>query len=251
MTAGRGRAAFVLSLALLLGGWELYVRASGISPFFLVPPSAVARRLGQWLASGRLVLDLGASLLLVVLGFGLAALLAIPAGLALGVGRRLEQALGPYLLVAYATPAPVFLPLLLMWFGFTYATRVLIVALFAVLPVLLNVWWGVRALDAAWLRVARAYCATPAEVLAHVVLPGSVGPVLASLRVGGGLALIGLFVAETYGAGAGLGYQVIVATKRMELTGMLAGLVMLGGLGLALEQGLALAERRLAPWRSA
>src|SRR5207247_867005 len=85
----RGRVAFWISLAVALGGWEAYVRVSGISPFFLVPPSAVAVRLGQWLASGRLFVDLGASLLLIGAGLGLAAAVAIPAGLSIGLWRGL------------------------------------------------------------------------------------------------------------------------------------------------------------------
>ncbi|HXJ79088.1 MAG TPA: ABC transporter permease subunit [Candidatus Methylomirabilis sp.] len=244
------RPAFWISLALVLGSWEAYVRLSGISPFFLVPPSVVLERLGRWLVTGQLLVDLGASVLLLLAGLGLAAAIAIPAGLSLGVWRGLADALGPYLLLAYATPAPVLLPMLLMWFGFTALTRVLIVAMFAFLPILLNVWWGVRGVDASWLRVAQVFCASPRELLIHVVLPGSVGPVLASLRIGGGLALIGLFVAETYGAAHGIGYQTIVGAKRMDITGVLAGLSLLGLLGVTLEQALAATERMFAPWRA-
>lgn len=242
---------FWLSLILLLGAWEAYVHLSGIGAFFLVPPSTVVQRLGEWFVTGRLFVDFGASLLLLGCGLGLAAAVAVPAGLSVGLWRRLEHAVGPYLILAYATPAPVFVPLLLMWFGFTYATRVLIVAMFAFLPILLNVWWGVRTLDASWLAVARAFGASRLELLARVLLPGSVGSVLAALRTGGGLALIGLFVAETYGVSRGVGYQTIIGAKRMDVTGMLAGLTLLGVLGVALERGLAAAERRLAPWRPA
>jgi ABC-type nitrate/sulfonate/bicarbonate transport system permease component len=129
-----------------------------------------------------------------------------------------------------------------MWFGFTYVTRVVIVAVFAFLPILLNVWWGVRALEPGWIAVGRAFCATRGELLSHVVLPGTVGSVLASLRLGGGLALIGLFVAEMYGATRGIGYQAIAGAKRMDITGVLAGLVLLGALGMLLERSLVLAE---------
>lgn len=247
----RPRGAFWTSLAVLLGGWEAYVRLSGISPFFLVPPSVVLERLARWLVTGRLFVDLGASVLLLLAGLGLAAAVAIPAGLSIGLWGSLAQALGPFLILAYATPAPVLLPMLLMWFGFSAVTRVLIVAMFAFLPILLNVWWGVRGLDASWLRVARVFCASRRELLLLVVLPGSVGSVLASLRVGGGLALIGLFVAEAYGVNHGIGYQTIVGAKRMDITGVLAGLSLLGVLGVTLEQGLAAAERAFAPWRSA
>jgi len=247
MSARRG---FWISLVMLLGTWETYVRVSGINPFFLVPPSVVFERLGRWLVTGQLFVDLGASVLLLAAGLGLAAAVAIPAGLSLGVSRSLADAFGPYLLLAYATPAPVLLPMLLMWFGFTALTRVLIVAMFAFLPILLNVWWGVRGLDASWLRVARVFCASPGELLLRVVLPGSVGSVLASLRIGGGLALIGLFIAESYGASHGVGYQTIVGAKRMDVTGLLAGLLLLGLLGVALEQGLSAAERAFAPWRN-
>ncbi len=245
----RRAAVFAVSLALLLGGWEAYARLSHINPFFLVPPSTVVRRLGMWLMTGRLFMDVGASGLLIACGLGLAAVVAVPTGLAVGLWRPLEEALGPYLIVAYATPAPVFLPMLLMWFGFTYTTRVLIVAMFAFLPILLNVWWGVHRLDAAWLRVAAAFCANRRELLGRVVFPGSVGPVLASLRIGGGLALIGVFVAETYGTNRGVGYQAIVGAKRMDVAGVFAALMLLALLGLALEHGLRTAERRLAPWR--
>jgi NitT/TauT family transport system permease protein len=245
----RSQRAFYLSLLVLLGAWEGYVRLSGISPFFLVPPSMVAQRLGEWLVTGRLFVDLAASTLLILLGLGLAAAVAIPLGLSMGLWGRLEQALGPYLILAYATPAPVFIPMLLMWFGFTYLTRVLIIATFALLPILLNVWWGVRTLDASWLRVAQAFCANRRELLTRVVLPGSVGSVLSSLRIGGGLALIGLFVAETYGVSRGIGYQTIIGAKRMDITGVLAGLSLLGLLGMTLERGLTTAERKLAPWR--
>jgi NitT/TauT family transport system permease protein len=247
----RERGAFWISLALVLGGWEASVRLSRISPFFLVPPSVVLERLAGWLMSGRLFADVGSSVLLLLAGLGLAAIVAIPAGLCIGLWDSLAEALGPYLVLAYATPAPVLLPLLLMWFGFTAVTRVLIVAMFAFLPILLNVWWGVRGLDASWLRVARVFCANRRELLLLVVLPGSIGSVLTSLRVGGGLALIGLFVAEAYGVNHGIGYQTIVGAKRMDITGVLGGLSLLGVLGVTVEQGLAAAERAFAPWRFA
>jgi NitT/TauT family transport system permease protein len=108
----------------------------------------------------------------------------------------------------------------------------------------------VHSLNPAWVRVASAFCATRRELLFRIMLPASVGSVLASLRIGGGLALIGLFVAETYGVNRGVGYQTIVGAKRMDVTGVLAGLALLALLGLGLEQTLRTAERWLAPWRS-
>ncbi len=246
MARSRG---FWLSLVVLLIAWEVYFHASGIGAFFLAPPSLVAERLYAWLVSGRLFLDLGASVLLLLLGLGLAAAIAIPVGLCLGFWRALDRAFGPFLVVAYATPAVVFLPLLLMWFGFGYTARVLIVAVFAVLPILLNVWWGVRALDASWVRVAEVFCANRRELLAQVVFPGSIGHILSSLRVGGGLALIGVFVAEFHGATSGVGYQSIIGAKRMDIAALLSGLLMLGAMGVAFEWALGAVERKWAPWR--
>lgn len=247
----RSQSPFWVSLAALLAAWELYVRVSGVSPLFLVPPSRVAARIAQWLATGRLLADIGATLGLVAAGLGLAAALAVPLGLAVGLWRRLEHVLGPYLILAYATPAVVAVPLLLMWFGFTAVTRLLIVALFAFLPIALNVWWGVRSVDPSWVRAAQVFCANGREMLRQVLLPGSLGSVLAGIRVGGGLALIGAFVAEMYGARNGLGYLAVNRGQEMDMAGVLAGLILLGLLGVGLEWGLRTAERRLAPWRHA
>jgi NitT/TauT family transport system permease protein len=183
------------------------------------------------------------------LGFGIAAMAGLCAGTAMATFPRLGRALGPLVIIGYATPLVALLPLLILALGIGEATKIAIAALLGVFPVAITAEAGLRSVDRDYLDTAHAFGAGAGKRLASVVLPAAAVPVIAGLRLGLGRALIGTVVAEIYLADAGLGYLIAFSTNTLEVGKVLAVVLLLVALGVGLNAALEAAERRLSPWR--
>src|SRR5262249_36832547 len=122
--------------------------------------------------------------------------------------RRLRLITDPFMNALYATPRIAMIPLILIWFGIDWKSKVFIVFISAFFPVLINTVGGVRALDRDLLRAARAFCASDWQIFKTVALPGSVPFILTGVRQGVALGLIGVVVGEMFGGSQGIGFMV-------------------------------------------
>lgn len=232
-------------LLVLLGLWELLVRASGLSALVLPAPSAVAVALWSGLASGYFWPHVAATLQALVLGFAAGSLVGLLAGIALAESQLLERVLKPYVVVSQVVPKLALAPLFVLWFGFGLLPTVLITALICFFPLMENTLTGLRQADAQRLQLFRMLGATRVQTLLRLKLPTALPAILAGLRVAVVLALVGVVVAEFMGASRGLGAVVIAAQGMMDTTLMFAALVLIAAIGLLLYQGCLLFERRL------
>ncbi len=238
------------ALALALAAWETLVRVNGVPAYILPAPSLVLTTL--W--SDRAVL---APSLLVTLRTAMAALfLATTGGLALAIlfarARWLERALYPFAVIMQVTPVVAIAPLLLI-----YAepqTAVLACAfLVAFFPILANASLGLSSTDRGLVDLFRLSRATRMQELVHLRLPAALPQILAGIRIGGGLSLVGAVVAEiaagTAGAGAGLAFRIVEAGYRLNIPRMFAALVLIALAGLVIFAVLNwLSARLLSPW---
>ena len=184
-----------------------------------------------------------------LVGYGLAIVIGVPLGLLMGWYSRVNAILEPFVSALYATPRIALLPLVMIWFGIGLASKVAIVFLGAVFPILVNTITGVRTIDADFIKVARSYGATDRQMFLTVVLPSSVPMLLTGLRLGLGHALVGIVVGEMYGATQGLGYLIAVAGARFQTDRVMVGIILIAGLGVALTELLRAIERRFERWR--
>lgn len=239
----------VLALLAFIAGWEAVVRLGGYPAFLLPSPGLVAQKALRVLVDGTLLYHTGVTLVEVTLGLALGVSLATVLGYALAKSITLEQALSPYLVASQAVPVIAIAPLLVLWFGHGLFSKVLISALIVFFPVLVNTIAGVRGVPTDLRDLMRSLRATPWQMFAKLEVPAALPVLLAGLKVGATLSVIGAVVGEFAGSDAGLGFMTSVARGQYDAARMFVGVFALIVMALALYGSVALIERRALAWR--
>jgi ABC-type nitrate/sulfonate/bicarbonate transport system permease component len=237
------------AVLVFLAFWEATVAFGFVNPLFTSSPSRILRTGHQMFADGSILHDLQVSGLEFVVGYGLAVLVGVPLGILMGWYRRLDAVLDPFVSALYATPRIALLPLLMIWFGIGLASKIAIIFLGAVFPILVNTITGVRTIGADFIKVARSFGASDRQLFFTVALPSSVPLLLAGLRLGLGHALIGIVVGEMYGATAGIGFLISVSGARFQTDRVMVGIIIIALAGVLMTAGLRAIERRFERWR--
>jgi len=236
-------------LVVLFAAWEL-VTALGLEPPIVLPsPGDVAAAFGDIFASPDLLADFAASGQELLYGFALAAAVGIVLGLAIGWYVRLGYIVDPFVTFLYAIPRVALGPLLIVWLGIGLSSKVALVFLTSVFPVLINTSSGVRSLDSHLVRVARCFGASDLQIFRTIALPGSVPFILGGLRLAVGQSLIGVFVAELLGAQHGIGAMIENAGQQFQTATVFAGLVIFAAAGMMLSALVRWLERHFDAWR--
>jgi NitT/TauT family transport system permease protein len=233
----------------LLLVWELVARLGLVDPIFMSSPTAVVRAGARLFVEGDVWADLRVSGTEFLLGYGLAALIGIPLGLATGWWRRLSFVLGPFIDTLNAVPRLTLLPLIIIWFGIGIWSKVMVVFLGAVIPILISTHSGVQTNEARFLKVARSFGASELKILSSIILPGTVPFIFTGLKYGVGRALLGVVVGELYAATAGVGYMIGSAGNTFQTDVVFFGILTFTIAGLAGVAVLDLLERRFEQWR--
>lgn len=239
----------VLSLVAGLALWEVVARYVVTSTLIIVPPSHVVTAFADLLAKGELQTHVYVSGLEFVAGFGLAALVGIALGIAIGVSDLARDVLEPWLSALYATPVVAFAPLFVVWMGIGLSSKVAVAFLLAVLPIVINTSAGIRTTDQNLVDVARSFSATRGQIFLKILIPYALAFIIAGLRLGVGRAIIGVVVAEFFGTRAGLGYLILTSSQLFDTSALFVAVVILAGVGVLSVIGLQKLERWLAPWR--
>ena len=237
------------AVLIFLAFWEAAVTLGWVNPLFSSSPSRIARTAYQLFADGSIFHDLQVSGLEFVTGFGLAVIVGVPLGILMGWYRRLNAVLDPFVSALYATPRIALLPLVMIWFGIGLGSKIAIVFLGAVFPILVNTITGVRTLDADFVKVARSFGCNDRQLFVTMALPSSVPLLLSGLRLGLGHALIGIVVGEMYGATNGIGFLITVSGARFQTDKVMVGIIIIALAGILLTELLRVIERRFERWR--
>ena len=216
---------------------------------FFATPSQIAVAFVDLVKSGELQRHFNISALEFLLGLGLSIAVGLPLGILLGRVRWLDDLFDPFVTTLNATPRIVWLPVLILWLGLGVWSKVMIVFLGAVFPLLVNTYEGVRNADRVLVNVVRSFGGNAWQVARIVVLPGALPYVVAGLRLAIGRAILGVVVGEFFGASSGLGYMIASATSGYRADVMFAGVLVLMALSLALTLSVQAVEARLTRWR--
>ena len=242
-----------LTCAVLLLLWTAITATGLIAPLFLPSPFAVVRKLGELASAGfvgaTLWQHLGASLGRVGLALLAALLVAIPAGLTMGLHPRVRAVLDP--LIEFYRPIPplAYLPLVVIWFGIDELSKVLLIWLAIFAPVVIATVSGVARTDESRLRAAQSFGATRWQLVRHIVLPSALPDILTGVRVGLGVGWSTLVAAELVAAQRGLGFMIQSAAQFLNTEIVVAGILVIAGVAFALEFGLRRLQRRWVPWQ--
>ena len=217
--------------------WEVTAHL-GVFPRKLFPPlEDVASAFVRLTETGILPHHVLDTLVRLAVGFALAAIAGVAIGFAMGRSRRAEDVLLPLVSIGAPIPGLAYAPLFLLWFGLGNFSAVLLVAFVSAFPIVFNTWTGVKAVKEIWLRSAQAMGADRQRLLRHVIMPGALPYVFTGLRLGLAQAwriLVGVEMLAV--VPWGLGWMIFGAREFLNTDVMLAGVVVIGVIGLALEK---------------
>jgi NitT/TauT family transport system permease protein len=238
-----------LSMLVFLSFWEASVAFGWVNPLFTSSPSRIVRTAIEMFADGSILVDMQVSGYEFVVGYGAAIVIGVPLGILMGWYGRVDAVLEPFVSALYATPRIALLPLVMIWFGIGLMSKIAIVFLGAIFPILVNTITGVRTVNADFVKVARSFGSDDWQMFLTVVLPSSVPLLLSGLRLGLGHALVGIVVGEMYGATHGLGFLIATAGARFQTDKVMVGIIIIAAAGVVMTELLRLIERRFERWR--
>ncbi|MFG2091798.1 ABC transporter permease [Spirillospora sp. NPDC048824] len=242
---------FVLSWGLfliLVGLWQLVVRALDVSIVLVPAPSDVVRSLVDGLTSGFLLEHMWVTLKEILVGFGLAIGMALVSAGLITQFRIVDKALLPILVLIQTIPKVAMAPLLLMWFGIGMTSKVLTIALIAYFPLLVNSILGLRSAEPEQIEMLKSFGASDFQIMRRLRLPSALPHIFAGLDVAVILSVTGAVVAEFVGATAGLGYTIQATNFNMDVARTFAVVVMLSVIGMSLHAVVVTLNRWLVFW---
>lgn len=233
---------------LVIAAWEVLGRFV-LNPFWISCPSMVSVRLWMMLLSGALWQHTERTFVEAALGLLLALLVGVPTGIVMARYRYASVVAEPFVMGLYSLPRVALAPLFIMWFGIDLTSKVIMAFSIVLFIFILNIQQGLKTADQDTLDLFRTMRAPRAYVLRRVLLPTLVPWIVAALRIGVGLALVGAVVAELVGASSGLGWYIESSAGQLDTTGVFAGLVMLTLLAVVGNVGVAALDRKFSSWR--
>ncbi len=220
-----------------------------INPMFMSAPSLIFKAAVDLFSSGEIYHDLKISSIEFFWGYVLAVVVAVPFGILTGWYKRLSYVFDPFVNAMNATPRVALLPLVIIWLGIGILSKVGIIFLGAVFPMLINARDGVKTTPLNLINAARSFGASEWQIFKSVVFPSTLPFLLTGLRIAIGRALVGVLVGELYAATAGIGFMITVAGATFQTDKVFVGVLIFAISGIVLTEILDRIEHRFDKWR--
>jgi NitT/TauT family transport system permease protein len=238
------------AVAAALLGWEWSVRQELVSSLFFPSPMTIARTLARLFESGDLIKHTSATLSRLFLGLVLGGVPGLILGLMMGWSWWLRVVIDPFIAAAHPVPKVAVFPLLMIIFGIGETSKLVVVAIAAFFPMVINAMTGVRQISPIHFEVAKNYGARPLKIFTRVVVPGSLSIVLAGARLALNMTLLITIAVELVSAQEGLGAMIWLAWETLRTEHLYAGLAVIVVLGISFNLIIQLLTRRLTPWQA-
>jgi ABC-type nitrate/sulfonate/bicarbonate transport system permease component len=238
----------LIPIVVLAVAWEAVARSGLVTPFMLPALSAVMVRIWQDAVGGDLAVNTGLTIYRALAGFVIAATLGIQLGFAMARNARTRWFFDSLISIGFPMPKIVFLPIVALWLGYFDVTKIAMVVLDAIFPVVTATIAGLEGVERELIWSARNMGAREREVMWGVMFRAALPQILTGLQVALPISLIVAVVAEMAMGGYGLGGAMLTASRYADSRGVFAGIVEVGVVGYALVKLMALARRRLLVW---
>jgi NitT/TauT family transport system permease protein len=238
----------VLSVVAGLGIWQLVDAFLIQNPLVSVGPVRIAEAFVKLLARGEIARHVHATFVEFILGYSVGAVVGIALGIVMALNRAIKNVINPWVTIAYNAPVILLAPLFITALGVGIVSKIAIVFISAVFPVLFNTYTGITTVDARLVEAVRAFGGTPRQIFFKVTAPSSIPMVMTGLRLSVGRAIVGAIVSEFFGSRAGIGYLISAASESFRTADAFVGVVLLAIGGYVTFEILKYAERRIAPW---
>jgi ABC-type nitrate/sulfonate/bicarbonate transport system permease component len=245
LTFGAARALPIVALLLV---WEGIARSGQVTPFMLPPFSEVVLRIWTDATGGELFLNAGLTLYRALVGFLIAAVAGVLLGAVMARNAVAHWFFDPIVSVGFPMPKIAFLPIVVLWLGFFDVSKIAMVVLDAIFPVVTATMAGVAGVERELIWSARNMGARERDLVWQIVLPAALPQILTGLQVALPIALIVAIVAEMAMGGYGLGGAMLMASRFADSRGVFAGIVEIAVVGYVLIKAMALLRRHLLAW---
>jgi len=236
--------------AMILAAWQILFHAGFLRPMTLPPPTRIARTFLELFDNGQLLRHVEISVLRVLEGFALAAMLGTVLGIGIGLSGKLDRLTDLVLQVMKPIPPIAWIPMAILWFGIEEASKIFIIFMGAFFPILVNVTDGIRQTDRKFVEVARILSVPRGKFIRQVVIAGAFPSIMTGLRVGLGVAWICVVAAELIAASQGIGYMIMDARQLSQPDVVLVGMITIGVIGKLMDCAIRQAERLLVTWKA-
>ena len=239
----------VMSPLALLALWEITAQVGLLDTRFFPAPTRIASQFAELVRSGELLANTWVSLQRLFFGFLLGGIPALVLGLIMGLYRPIRAAIDPLIAATYPIPKSAVLPLILLIFGLGEMSKIVMVAIGVFFPVVINTTAGVLEIDKIYHDVSKNFGASRWQVFRTVALPGAMPLIMTGVRLGIGLGLILIAIAEMVGAKSGLGYMIWNAWQIFSVETMYVGILVISVLGVLFTVVMNELEQVIIPWR--
>lgn len=243
----------VTVLVLFLATWEA-LTASGLIADYLLPRASEVlvvlwRNILEIVSGGSMRGHFVTTLVEIILGFVGSVVIGVAVGAVLAELRLVRRAILPYVVAANATPRIAFAPLFVIWFGFGYASKVVMAIAIAAFPVIVNTMAGLAATDRDALRLMRSVGATRTQILWRLRIPTALPYLFAGFETAMLFSAVGAVIGEFMGGDQGLGYVTLLAQELFRLDDAFAAIVLLSIQGFVLHRLVVIAGRKVVFWQ--
>lgn len=230
---------------LFLAAWEFLPPAMGVPRYIIPTASQCLDEMFRMIRLDNLIGHTLSTFWMTLIGFGVGSLLGAVIGYLLGMSAFWEKVLSPYILALQIAPKVAFAPLFIMWFGFTFWPKLLVTILIVFFPILVNVLQAMKTVDRDVINLARAYNLTRFQIFRKIEFPSTLPALLAGLRIGSTLAVIGVTVGELVGGNTGLGFLISYGEGQANAAMVFNAILLLTLIGIVLYSAVTWAEARL------
>jgi NitT/TauT family transport system permease protein len=237
-------AASVLVAILVLLAWQYLPPALGVPKYIIPQVTDLAAEMARMWVQENLLMHIVSTATMAVAGFALGGLFGAVFGYALGLSPLWEKVLSPYILALQIAPKVAFAPLFILWFGYNAWPKLIVTVLVVFFPIMVNVLQAMRTVDRDLVNLARAYNMTGAQIFWKVRFPASIPNLMAGLRIGATLAVIGVTVGELVGGEIGLGYLITYGEGQANTAMVFDAIFLLTLIGIAMYWIVAAIETR-------
>lgn len=244
----RRQAAPLAVFALFIGTWEAIIRGFAVESFLVPAPSAVVVALVRGFAEGNFLGHAAITAFQAVSGFLLGSALGIAIAVLVVVFPSLERIVYPYIVALQTVPKVAVAPLIVVWFGFGMESKIIIVALVSLFPVLVNMMAGLKSVDQDRLDLLASLSASRWQMLRYLRFPNALPFLFAGLNTAIVFAVIGAIVGEFVGSNQGIGFLILQANFALDIAGAFALFVVLSVMGVTLHTILQAIQRWTLFW---
>lgn len=241
--------ALIIPIAILII-WEYMSKIGYIKALILPSPSSIFNAYIDLIKSGRLFANLWISISRVVQGYTVGALLGVIIGISIGIFKKIEIAFS--IIIGFLRPIPIiaWMPVLILWMGIDEGSKIAVIAIGSFWPILINVISGIKSVDKKYLEVADVFEKNKIQILLNIIIPSALPFIFTGLRIGVGMAWMCVVGAELIASASGIGYLIMSSREMLQSDIMFAGVFSIGLIGLLIDNGLSLIEKRLLKWNS-